>query len=177
MPGKQYLTLIFTYASKSTSFLKRVEDLRMDEWTVWELNSGQVIAQRPIDASTEKEHYIGAGKQFANYAFASGRRLVIRIEPLPGQVSMSMNLKLAKTPSEIMIRNLVVFNLRGPFHAASLEAQPPVEAPLLLEQSGLPAFTIDLGRVATRFWKDGAYSYKAKRSKMSLEQFRQLPAQ
>jgi hypothetical protein len=96
---------------------------------------------------------------------------------MAGQVTLSANLKLAEQPDKVVVRNLIVFNLKGPFNAASIEAQPPLEAPLRCDQVDNPNFTLDLSRVATRYHKNGNYSYKAKRRRPKIEQFRQTTNQ
>jgi hypothetical protein len=167
------MTLVFTFEGKQPYFEHGVKNLRMDGWTVWELTSGQVILQRFVHDSTERDHYTSTGRGFAIQAFQCRRRLTLSYERMAGQVTLSANLKLANQPDKPIIRNLLVFNITGPFNAASIEAQPPLGEPLRCDQVSRPNFTLDLTRVATRYWKNGTCSYKAKRPRSEIEQFRQ----
>jgi hypothetical protein len=166
MDGKQYLTLFISGREHSSSYNHSLENFRKDGWMVWELTSGQVIAQHAIYPSSDKEHYIGAGKQFANHAFSFGRRLIVRIERQSGQVSVMTKFKLAEKTHGVAVKDWVVFKIQGPFHSAKLEALPSAEK---------GALAIDLGSAATQILKSG--TYKVKRSKPLLEKFRQMPAQ
>lgn len=173
MEHNPYMTLIFTFRGKTSLFEHGVQALRMDGWTVWELTSGQVILQRLVHASTERDHYTDSARSFANNVFQGQRRLTVRYEKLAGQVTMPMNLRVVAQPDKVVVSNLVVFNLKGPFDAASIELQLPSSVPLRCDQVGKPNFTVNLDHVATRFWKSGQYSYKARSTKTEIEKFRQ----
>lgn len=166
MDGKQYLTLIISGCERSSSYNTSLENFRKDGWIVWELTSGQVVAQHVIYPSSDKQQYIATGKQFATCAFSSGRRLIIRIELKSGQVSVMTKFKLAEKMHGVAVKDWVIFNIRGPFHSARLEALPATEK---------SALAIDLGDVATQTLKSG--TYKVKHPKPLLEKFRQMPAQ
>lgn len=166
MDGKQYLTLIISGRERSSSYNTSLENFRKDGWIVWELTSGQVIAQHAIYPSSDKQHYIDTGKHFATCAFSLGRRLIVRIELKSGQVSVMTKFKLAEKTHGVAVKDWVVFSIRGPFHSATLEALPTTEK---------SALAIDLGDAATQILKSG--TYKVNRLKPMLEKFRQMPAQ